>query len=967
MIVRTIKHLFLLSLVAVSGVLRAQHVPDAAFAAAIRSQCPTCIDANDELTPDAAALTTLNLRSAGVQNLSGIEGFASLELLDAAQNNLSTLPNNLPNSIQSLDCSFNLLSALPASLPTALQMLTCHDNQLLDLPTALPTGLRELRCENNPLSALPPMPASIEIINCANAQITTLPALAHTALQTLNCEQNQLRSMPDLPASLEILSANENQLTALPSLPSNLQQLYVEYNNLTQLPQLPNTLQRCFASHNRLSSLPNIPASLITLDCRHNQLLHLPNAPAASSLQFLFLAENQLLALPDLSMCSQLRQLDVRANPLVNIAAFPAAPVFALDVDARLCLSLACLPHLHDNIYIHATPTALRCLPNIPLRMQQQPPAGGNLPVCSPVAPCADGALIYGKVLSDDNNDCIAQNERPLSAATVAAIDANSGQIYRSNTNSEGGYALWLPRQSNYSLQLGYYSPLYTADCPSIALSTPANSSATERDLSLSPASIGTAWIQVDLSAILLRRCSTGVYWLSYQNAGTAPAAAPYIDVEFDAFLSYVSNSAGIAAQALGGNVYRFPLPALAAGSSGAFSITVNVSCNAVLGQTHCTEAVGAPALDAATLSWTGAIIAVTDSCINGDTVLFTIHNRGGNMLQPERYQIIEDNLMYRPLTPYQLGAGQSLNIFIPARESATYRLEAKQAPLFPRALGDSVAWAINQHCNGISQGQFAAQFNTNYGELWRDNDCTANRASYDPNDKQAQNIGWSIEHCVTSGDYFDYRIRYQNTGTDTAFFVVILDTLDENVYDLGSIELGASSHAGQWSFLSNNVLQWASTDIRLVDSATNAPASIGMVNFRIRQKAGGNPVGTDIENRAAIYFDYNAPVITNTARHRICADFIAPIAVQRLDTGSDFLPTLSPNPTAAEQQATLHWSPRSEERARISLYDALGRLIWQIDASGGTTLLPTPSQSGIYFLHIATDSARQYSLRWQR
>jgi len=39
----------------------AQNIPDANFAAAIRSQCPTCIDASNNLLPPAASLTELNL------------------------------------------------------------------------------------------------------------------------------------------------------------------------------------------------------------------------------------------------------------------------------------------------------------------------------------------------------------------------------------------------------------------------------------------------------------------------------------------------------------------------------------------------------------------------------------------------------------------------------------------------------------------------------------------------------------------------------------------------------------------------------------------------------------------------------------------------------------------------------------------------------------------------------------------
>ncbi len=962
--IRRIKQPFFFALFALFEAvcsLRAQHIPDAAFAAAIRSQCAACIDANDELTPAAAQLTTLNLRSSGVQNLSGIEGFTNLTTLDVGINGLSSLPNNLPNSLQSLDCAQNALTVLPA-LPPFLWDLYCNDNQLATLPP-LPVTLQELRCENNPLTLLPALPAGMQILNCSNARLTSLPTLP-LSLHTLNCEQNQLSALPNLP-DLSTLNANENQLTALPILPQNLRELYVENNNIADMPNFPTGLMRCFIAHNRLTSLPALNSSpLFALDASHNQLLALPALSANVFYPSLNFSENNIVSVPDLSHISGIGTLDLSGNPITHITALPS---LSINLRVERCHALNCLPILHDGVYLYTNGSGILCLPNLPLAMQQNPPTGGNLPVCVPALACASGGLVHGQVFNDANGDCLlSSGEHPVAAAFVEAIDDNSGQVYRAYTDVQGGYALFLPLQINYSLRIGRFSPLFSEQCPLITgLTTPADGSTTLQNIALSPTA-SAPLMQVDISAMLLRRCFSGYYWVSYSNIGTASANAPYIDIEFDPFINYVSNSAGISAQALGNNVYRFPLPTIAEGASGAFSIAVDVSCDAVLGQVHCTQATAAPALSPAALSWTGAVIAVTDSCINGDTVLFTIHNRGGNMLQPETYQIIEDNLMYRPSTAYQLGAGQSLNITIPAREDATYRLEAKQAPLFPRALGDSVAWAVNQNCSGISQGQFALQFNTSYSELWRDGDCTPNVGSYDPNDKQAQNIGVGIEHCVTSGDYFDYKIRYQNTGTDTAFYIAILDTLDASVYDLGSIEWGASSHAGLWSLMPNNVLQWRSQDIRLVDSATNEAASMGFISFRIRQKAGGNAVGTDIENRAAIYFDFNEPVITNTAQHRICADFIAPIAVQRLDKSGDFEAVLYPNPSGNGQAPTLHWLDTGTP-IRVEICDALGRQIWQTQASGGTLQLPDLGRSGIFVLHLrSADGKAQHSLRWQ-
>ena len=62
---------------------------------------------------------------------------------------------------------------------------------------------------------------------------------------------------------------------------------------------------------------------------------------------------------------------------------------------------------------------------------------------------------------------------------------------------------------------------------------------------------------------------------------------------------------------------------------------------------------------------------------------------------------------------------------------------------------------------------------------------------SYDPNDKLVQP---SDIYLLDQDDHLDYTIRFQNTGTDTAFTVVVVDTLAVEL-DIASLELGAASH----------------------------------------------------------------------------------------------------------------------------------------------------------------------------
>jgi len=135
---------------------------------------------------------------------------------------------------------------------------------------------------------------------------------------------------------------------------------------------------------------------------------------------------------------------------------------------------------------------------------------------------------------------------------------------------------------------------------------------------------------------------------------------------------------------------------------------------------------------------------------------------------------------------------------------------------------------------------------------------------SYDPNDKAVTPRGTGDQGKITPQDTtLNYLIRFQNTGTDTAFTVVIRDTLDSDL-DVTSFRFDGASHpltytitgAGEVTFTFNNIL--------LPDSFVNEPLSHGYVKYFIDRKL-DIPLGTEITNTAYIYFDFNLPIVTNT------------------------------------------------------------------------------------------------------
>ena len=130
---------------------------------------------------------------------------------------------------------------------------------------------------------------------------------------------------------------------------------------------------------------------------------------------------------------------------------------------------------------------------------------------------------------------------------------------------------------------------------------------------------------------------------------------------------------------------------------------------------------------------------------------------------------------------------------------------------------------------------------------------------SIDPNDKTA----YEETTLPYTQNEFIYRIRFQNTGNDTAFKVVILDTLPPQL-DILTLEMLDASHPYELR-IHDPVLRWTFSNILLPDSTTNEPDSHGYLFFKIKTK-NDLAITDTIRNSAAIYFDYNDPVITEQA-----------------------------------------------------------------------------------------------------
>jgi hypothetical protein len=115
---------------------------------------------------------------------------------------------------------------------------------------------------------------------------------------------------------------------------------------------------------------------------------------------------------------------------------------------------------------------------------------------------------------------------------------------------------------------------------------------------------------------------------------------------------------------------------------------------------------------------------------------------------------------------------------------------------------------------------------------------------------------------------------------------------------------LGVSSH--NYDFYlegsTNPILVFDYKNINLPDSASNPLGSQGFVKFKISPNP-NTPLGTLVENHASIYFDFNDPIVTNTAWVTIDNPATGnPISVTVIsaveDNAENLNPIVFPNPT---------------------------------------------------------------------
>ncbi len=213
---------------------------------------------------------------------------------------------------------------------------------------------------------------------------------------------------------------------------------------------------------------------------------------------------------------------------------------------------------------------------------------------------------------------------------------------------------------------------------------------------------------------------------------------------------------------------------------------------------------------------------------------------------------------------------------------------------------------------------------------------------SYDPNYKEVYPKGNQSQGYISSlVKEFDYTIHFQNEGTYFAANIVVTDQLDEDL-DWKTLSPGYSDYSYTTSVSETGLVTFTFANINLPWKSSYGDAlSSGLINYSIKRKT-TNPQGTEFTNTANIFFDYNAPITTNTTVNTL-NDALAGLIenVENENFSNEVTVDVFPMPAKDLMSIRIN-NVKKDEVANVSIIDLTGNVVSskKFSLAEGTTLV---------------------------
>ncbi len=555
--------------------------------------------------------------------------------------------------------------------------------------------------------------------------------------------------------------------------------------------------------------------------------------------------------------------------------------------------------------------------------------------------------ILHGNVYTDLNFDCNYNANEPGKAKRLIVADNGLVKQY-GYSKLNGDYSIPI-ESGTYDIEVATDNLLWTSCKKTIAASNYDFNDTLKLGLQVNTV---CPFMKVEIQSTILRRCVESSLYINYSNTGTRIAKNAYIDVILDPFFEFISSSKPFSSQ--NGNEYRFLLGDVDESTSGSFSIKVKVSCNAQMGQIHCAEAHIYP--DTPCVQSARAIIRTSVNCL-GDSIELMIRNDGNkDMAAVKNWWVVDlsksnSNIQSFDGGTFYLSAGQVYTKRIASRSRVLFIAEQDESYPYNKTSRTEIISCTQNPLPGSPPLNIS---NLDEEEPYISKFCERNRGSFDPNDITGYPDGITDKRYIDNEQQLDYVIRFQNTGTDTAFNIRIENQIPIKELDLATLSLGASSHPYQFILSPEGKLIFSFSNVLLPDSNINEVASHGFVQYSIK------PIdklsnGTKILNDALIYFDFNDGVNTNVDLHTIGSPI--PVMVNEVNKMNEIDFQIEPNPVK-EFSSILINSNYKNEHYKLSCLDVYSKQMWEMDVKGNRAAIQKGDMKpGVYLLVLKSRS----------
>jgi uncharacterized repeat protein (TIGR01451 family) len=345
------------------------------------------------------------------------------------------------------------------------------------------------------------------------------------------------------------------------------------------------------------------------------------------------------------------------------------------------------------------------------------------------------------------------------------------------------------------------------------------------------------------------------------------------------------------------------------------------------------------------------ASVSVTMGAIrpgfNHDDYIYVSNNSWSDSLNPVINVVYDPQLtlINCPL-PYSVISSHEIQIQLPiiaAHENYSLVL-TYSVPANPNLIGTSIGTSVS--LSAVANDEISANNS--------DSDIRVVTGSFDPNEILVSPRNDPYNYFFMDVDTaLSYTIYFQNTGTDTAFNIVVVDSLDQHLIP-STFEMLGSSHPCHYDLSGQHTLKFYFDNILLPDSNVNEPMSHGYVKYKIKPELYPPINPYLISNRADIYFDFNPAIQTNT----VVSTMDVSVGLNEL---SDVQFKVQPNPVENKLQIV---SSNDIKINSILVTDLTGRVVLS-EMKNATAVDVSNLASGMYCARIqyfATNSSNMHT-----